>query len=291
MSIPASLAKPWCVREIRFATPDGPLAALESLPEGEPAGTAVLVPGFTGSKEDFLPLLATLAGGGFRVVCYDQRGQYESPGLSAPGEYSLARFGADLWDVLRQVTEQDSARSGTGPVHLLGHSFGGMVAREALLQYGSERPPLASVTFLGTGPARIAGNSGARARLLLGVSRFLTLAQIQRIIPVDRHPDPDVSRFLLGRWLGNDRASIQEMARALLGEPDRIDQLAARLREWSLPTLVTCGEAETTWPTEEQREMARRLDAAFVGIPGAGHSPNTEAPDLLAAALLDFWLR
>jgi pimeloyl-ACP methyl ester carboxylesterase len=284
MSIPESLTKPWCVQEIRLSSPDGPLAALESTPEGEPTGTAVLVPGFTGSKEDFLPLLAPLAAGGFRVICYDQRGQYESPGLAAAGDYSLARFGADLWRVLEQTAPADG-----GPVHLLGHSFGGFVVREALLQTGPERPPLASVTFLGSGPARVPGQAGARARLLLGVSRFLSLAQIQRIVPVDKHPDPDVARFLLARWLGNDRASIRAMARVLVDEPDRTDQLADRLREWVLPALVACGEAETTWPTALQREMAHRLGAGFVGFPGIGHSPNTDVPDLLAATLLDFW--
>ena len=305
MSIPASMVKPWCVQELRLRTPDGPLAALDSRPEGEPSGTAVLVPGFTGSKEDFLPLLAPLAVGGIRVVCYDQRGQFESPGLPAPARaigpygrpagpigaprptgYSLAGYAADLWHVLAQVADL----SGGGPVHVLGHSFGGMVLRDALLQYSGDRPTLASVAFLGTGPARIGGNSAARTRVLLGISRFLTLAQIQRIIPADRHPDPDVAAFLLARWLGNDRASIRAMAQALLAEPDRTGQLADRLRQWALPTLVACGEAETTWPTEQQREMSRRLGAAFVGFPGIGHSPNTDAPDLLAAALLDFWL-
>ena len=285
MSIPVSMAKPWCVQDTRFVTPDGPLAALESTPEGAPSGTAVLVPGFTGSKEDFLPLLAPLAVGGFRVICFDQRGQYESPGLTDPRQYSLARFGADLREVLDQVAAQPDS----GPVHLLGHSFGGLVARETLFQAGETRPPLASVTFLGTGPSRIAGNAGARTRLLLGAIRFLNAAQLQRIIPVDKNPDPDVSRFLLARWLGNDRASIRAMAVALLAEPDRTELLADRLREWSLPALVACGEAETTWPTAQQRKMAGRLGAEFVGFPGIGHSPNTDSPELLTAALLDFW--
>ncbi|HEV2634754.1 MAG TPA: alpha/beta hydrolase [Actinocrinis sp.] len=282
--------KPRSVRELRFSTLGGPLAGLESRPDGSPSGTAVLVPGFTGSKEDFLPLLAPLAIGGIRVVCYDQRGQYESPGLADPAGYSLPAFGRDLWQVLAEVAETADGE----PLHVLGHSFGGMVLREALLQADGggrrPRPQLASVAFLGSGPDRIAGMSGARARLLFGVSRFLTLAQIQRIIPADDHPDPDVSRFLLARWLGNDRAGVRAMAQILLNEPDRTEQLADRLRELGLPVLVSCGEAETTWPTAQQREMAQRLGAPFVGFPGIGHSPNTDCPDLLAAALLDFWL-
>lgn len=286
MSIPVSLARPAGVRELRFSTPDGPLAALDSRPDGTPSGLAVLVPGITGSKEDFLPLLAPLAVGGIRAICYDQRGQYESAGLADPLKYSLTAFADDLWRVLAQAADLAEG----APVHVVGHSFGGQVLRAALLQSGDGRPPLASVSFLGSGPDRIAGNSGARARLLLGISRFLTQAQIQRLIPMDKHPDPQVARFLLARWLGNDRASVRAIARALLTEPDRTAHLALRLRELALPAMVFCGEAETTWPTAQQREMAERLGVPFVGFPGIGHSPNTEVPDLLAAALLDFWL-
>ena len=56
--------------------------------EGEPHGTALLVPGFTGSKEDFISVLPLLAADGWRVVTYDQRGQYESAGTPEP--YTLA---------------------------------------------------------------------------------------------------------------------------------------------------------------------------------------------------------
>ena len=44
-------------------------------------GTAVLVPGFTGSKEDFIAVLAPLTAAGWQVVAFDQRGQFEVAGL------------------------------------------------------------------------------------------------------------------------------------------------------------------------------------------------------------------
>src|SRR5215467_5129606 len=45
---------------------DGRLAALEAAPAGPVPvrGVAVLVPGFTGSKEDFIPLLSPVAAAG-----------------------------------------------------------------------------------------------------------------------------------------------------------------------------------------------------------------------------------
>ena len=57
----------------------GPLVALDTGGEAV-RGTALLVAGYPGSKEDFAPLLAPLAEAGYRVVALDQRGQFESPG-------------------------------------------------------------------------------------------------------------------------------------------------------------------------------------------------------------------
>ena len=53
----------------------GPLAALDTGTAAE--GTVLLLAGFTGSKEDFAPLLAPIAAAGLRAVAIDQRGQYE----------------------------------------------------------------------------------------------------------------------------------------------------------------------------------------------------------------------
>jgi pimeloyl-ACP methyl ester carboxylesterase len=38
-----------------------------------------------------------------------------------------------------------------------------------------------------------------------------------------------------------------------------------------------------------QAEMARRLEAECVVLPGAAHSPAVEAPETTAAALTRFW--
>ena len=44
----------------------------------------MLIPGFTGSKEDFLPILEPLAAAGRTVYAVDQRGQYQSPHAAGP---------------------------------------------------------------------------------------------------------------------------------------------------------------------------------------------------------------
>jgi pimeloyl-ACP methyl ester carboxylesterase len=246
------------------------------------AATAVLVPGFTGSKEDFLPLLDPLAAAGVRAFALDLRGQHESPGLPDPKGYGIASFGADIRAVLGLVADG-------GPLHLLGHSFGGHAVREALL--GGDLPSdLRSLTLLCSGPAGVIEAARARAELFLAASRELTLQQIHEMEPVNLHPDPAVQAFLLKRWLTNDPASLQAMAQCLLDEPDRTDELKALLVEANLPCLIVTGVAEDVWPAELQRTTAERLGARFAAIPDAGHSPNTQQPEATAKVLLDFWL-
>src|SRR2546428_2518034 len=81
-----------------FAIPSGPIAALDIGPVTgtAPRHPALLVPGFTGSKEDFAPILLALAAAGHRAVSIDQRGQYESRGPDDPSAYSLDALATDL---------------------------------------------------------------------------------------------------------------------------------------------------------------------------------------------------
>src|SRR4051812_2731758 len=132
----------------------GPLAALDTGGEAV-RGTALLVAGYTGSKEDFAPLLAPLADAGYRVVAIDQRGQFESPGPDDPAAYSVTELGLDVVAVARRLREEAGE-----PLHLLRHSFGGLVTRAAVL---AEPTLFASFTLLGSGPAKL---TGRRAGLL-----------------------------------------------------------------------------------------------------------------------------
>src|SRR5437763_10851727 len=87
-------------RSRTFAGGAGPLAALDTGPD-DASATVLLVAGYTGSKEDFAPLLAPLATAGVRAVAVDQRGQYESPGPDDPAAYCVDELAADVLAVGR----------------------------------------------------------------------------------------------------------------------------------------------------------------------------------------------
>nr|MDP9498218.1 alpha/beta hydrolase [Actinomycetota bacterium] len=101
-----------------------------------------------------------------------------------------------------------------------------------------------------------------------------------------RGPQPaEVRAFLRERLLRGSAAALVAMADALLGEPDRVDALAAT----RVPVLVAHGEDDDAWSPAVQRVMADRLGAAYEVVPDALHSPAAENPDGTAKVLLAFW--
>lgn len=160
MSKPPRLTLPSVARAYRLGTARGEFAVHEA---GEPLrGTALLVPGFTGSKEDFIGLLEPLAAAGYRVVAVDGRGQYESPGPRDESAYGCEELARDL---LAQARALDA-----GPVHLVGHSLGGLICRAAVLR---DPAPFASLTLMSSGPAAITENQQARTKLLIAALETL----------------------------------------------------------------------------------------------------------------------
>ncbi|WP_119727440.1 alpha/beta fold hydrolase [Thermomonospora amylolytica] len=284
MSTPRFLTLPPGVRRTEIETSRGTFAALEALPgSGVPERCpALLVPGFTGSKEDFIAVLQSLARPGRRVVAIDMRGQYESTGPEDEAAYALPALGADVRALLDAL--------GPEPAHLVGHSFGGLVTREAILGAGAR--PL-SYTLMSSGPSAI---TGPRRRDVESLVTMLPQLGVHRIWAEHLEPDARAGRlpeeiigFLRRRMLGNSVTGLLTMAREILDAPDRVEELAKVSDEAGLPVLVLFGENDNAWEPRVQAEMAERLGAARVVIPGAAHSPAVEAPETTASALADFW--
>ncbi|MFF2146681.1 alpha/beta fold hydrolase [Kitasatospora sp. NPDC058190] len=291
MSTPPFLTLPGCARTERVVTARGEFAALRAEPDGPVRGSALLVPGFTGSKEDFIGLLEPLAAAGYRVTAVDQRGQYETGGPDEAAAYELPALGADV----RALTEVLAAEG--GPVHLLGHSFGGQVVREAVLAAAAAGPlPWRSLTLMATGPGAIDSAEAARTKLLLDALPVLTLEEIWQVMrQMDESSDmpkpalePDVTEFLHRRWVANVPQALAVVGGHLVAAPDRVDELAA-VAAGALPVLVLSGVRDYAWPVPEQTRMAERLGARRVVVADAGHSPNAEQPAVTAEALAAFW--
>lgn len=286
VSTPRFLKLPDGVRRTDIATSRGSFAALEALPgSGVPERSpALLVPGYTGSKEDFIAVLQTLARSGRRVVAIDMRGQYETPGSDDPADYTCGALGKDIGALLEVL--------GPDPVHLVGHSFGGLVTREAVLD---GRVPPITYTLMSSGPAAISGQSATNARALMEALPELGMEQIWQLKlgpdAVAKGVPPEIVEFLKRRSLGNCPSGLIAMAAQLTSCPDRVDELAKLSADTDLPVLVLYGEDDDAWDPRVQAGMADRLGAERVVIPGAAHSPSVDAPETTASALTDFWSR
>jgi pimeloyl-ACP methyl ester carboxylesterase len=280
----AAFAPPPDARTYRLRTARGEFAVVDSPVAGgvEPKGVVLMLPGFTGSKEDFTLLHEPLGARGYRTVAVDGRGQYESDGPehdeAAYAQTELAR------DVLAQV-----AALGVR-VHLVGHSLGGQIARAAVLL---DRAPFVSLTLMSSGPARISVSQQQRVKLLRDALDTMTMAEVWKVIQAMGPPEevggpavgPGDPERLRSRWLGTRPAQLLATGRQLCDEPDRVAELAA-----VAPAChVLSGAYDDTWPVPLLDEMATRLDARRTVITGAEHSPNTDQPLPTARALADFF--
>jgi pimeloyl-ACP methyl ester carboxylesterase len=265
-------------------TLQGPAGELAALDTGGAGPTVLLVPGFTGSKEDFAPLLDPVRAAGLRAVAIDQRGQHESTGPEDPARYSVPELATDVVAVGRRLRAE-----GSGPVHLLGHSLGGLVSRAAVI---AEPGLFDSLTLLDSGPAEL---TGPRAQLIGHLAPLLdvggvdlvvrTLAEMEVDDPVRATIPPATAAFQTQVLRTSNEAGLRGMAEALLTEPDRVAELAAT----GVPVLVAHGVADNAWTPAAQADMAARLGARHEVIGRSRHSPAIENPDDTVAVLLSFW--
>jgi len=277
-------ALPEGAERVRYAVPSGELAGVAAGDPGaadQPAPRIVLVPGVTGSKEDFALMLPLLVQAGYRVEAFDLAGQYESHAagperLDPPrARYDEALFVDDLVAVLR---------SGATPAHLLGYSFAGTIAQAAAVRH----PELvASLTLLSTPPVsgqafrRLASAGGLGAL----VSRFCTARMSAGIFLWGvrqnlAHAAGHRLSFVAKRLGFTRRQSVDDIHRLMRHTPD----LDAGVRALGIPKLVAFGTHDT-WAPRLHRAFAARIGAEAIEY-RTGHSPCETTPHQLVRDLL-----
>jgi esterase len=213
--------------------------------------------------DDVAPALAD----GWRVVALDQRGHGET---AHGGRHAIPAYIGDVDALLETI-------GAVGPVVLLGHSFGGMVANH----YAAARPARVGALILeDSDVARDdhddfilpwAGVHDTRDGLEQAIGARLApyLRKSMRQVP--------------GGWtLTFEPREVLESERALNGD---------YWREWlshDCPALIVRGAKSRVVPGTVLEEMARRRPNTQLVTIDAGHSVHIDAPEAFVAAVRAF---
>jgi pimeloyl-ACP methyl ester carboxylesterase len=257
-----------------FVEIQGELLAVQVFEPKQHRGDALLIHGYTGSKEDFIDIGPLLAERGYRVVTFDNRGQHESPHSQREDAYSIASLARDAIALTDHFGMQHP--------HLLGHSFGGLVAQRAAVLAPSH---WASLTIFCSGPGAIP--NVPELPMTIDVLETMSMPEAwDKYRDLDAQAEPTYE-LMKRRWAMSDPRSVITHAKHLVSEPSII----AEVRATGLPTYVVYGENDDAWPLAMQDEMAAELGAPVTVIANAGHCPNEDQPAVTAMVLADFWDR
>ncbi|MEB3982153.1 alpha/beta fold hydrolase [Mycobacterium sp. 663a-19] len=249
---------------------------VENGPHSEPA--LLLIHGYAGSTVWWDRLVPRLAEN-HRVIRVDLLGH----GRSAKP--------ADGYAIAAQANMIASVLSGLGvrTVIAVGHSTGGVIATAL-----AERRPVVALALIDSGPSVDAYlHPGGLGRLISipVVGRILWALRSESTIrkglrsaftrEVDIAPQivADVRSMNHRAFTATPKETMKYVARRSL--PDRLGELA-------LPVLVVFGVEDRRWRSSSTAEYTTVPNVAVELLPGVGHTPMLEEPDLTTALLAGF---
>lgn len=192
--------------------------------------------------------------------------------------------------VCDEITAEMSALS--GPVFLLGHSFGGFFAAEVALRVPSVSGliclsvPFTKVTLANSAENYSKGMSVALKDAADAWSKSPNMSTFNRWMaacgPI-YFSDGNGGAALLGTDL-----SSFEVYRALRKDADAMEPLLDRLAEWKGLKLFFAGEEDPLFLRSHLESEARRARAHFHALPGAKHFLHFDQPETVVRLIDDF---
>jgi pimeloyl-ACP methyl ester carboxylesterase len=250
-----------------------------------PLATVVFLHGLGGSTFSWRHNAPLFAARGYRVISLDMRGF----GLSDKdfgSDYSHPAQAGLVADVLAELDVEKA--------YLVGHSMGTSVMLHFAHLYPEKVLGLISVAgavsfrgssafpraFLSFPPFRRAG--------AVFLTRYATKERIKGILESAYYQEAVAAGALDGYY---NRIVNGKWAQALLAMTRDMDKNAINfaLEDMAFPTLVFWGEEDTWVKRSDIDELKSRIPSAKLHImPGTGHLPMEESPELFNALLLAF---
>lgn len=237
--------------------------------------TVLMLHDADGGHRTFAPQVEVLAGSGYRAVAWDMPGYGRSAPMDPYAFKGLAERCLALVEALQ-----------CGPVALVGHGMGAMLALEVAVRQPAQ---VGRLVLCAGGPAL-----DAQARQDWVQPRLEALASGQTMA--------QVAQQLVPRFIGSGalpegvRLADHAMAQVYPGTYRRalealagFDRGAAAFMHLHMPTLLVSGALDRCTPPGAMQALAQVLtDARHVCLPHVGHWPQLEDPDGFDGALLDF---
>lgn len=212
----------------------------------------------------------------YNVVAFDLPGHGHSKRL--PEHWSFDFTAAMVAELIEQTS--------TTPVHLVGISFGGMIAQVTTVAH----PELVrSLTLISTASHFLdAAREVLRARAVTvrtGGMHAVVQTSLERwFTPETRRQRPDIVDRITKTLLGDDAATHAAIW-DLISELD----ISRRLGEIRCPTLILGGEHDPSTPPNVAYGLFDSIPGATIKIiPNASHIVTVEAPAAVNAALAAF---
>jgi 3-oxoadipate enol-lactonase len=237
--------------------------------------TVLCLHGIGSCSASFQPQVDELAGD-LRLLAWDAPGYAKS--VDPEGPLDLDGYADAAASVLR-----DRA---TGPAHVLGVSWGGVVA----MRLARRHPELVRSLVLADSSR---GSARAEEQATAMRSRATELGELGAwAFAAARGPrlvSPAAPAELVECVVETMAGSVRLPGYGWAAESMATTDLEPELAELRVPTLVLCGAEDTvTGPAESQAIAGGIPDAVFVTIRGAGHLANQEAPESFNAWLSAF---
>ncbi len=262
--------------EVWVERPDGTRIRCVVMGDGP---TVVLSHGYGAAIIEWNVVGPMLVEAGHRVVAFDWRGHGGSTiGADGVSPEVIAGDHVAIFDAL----EIDDAV-------LVGHSTGGYLAIAAMLEQPSVADRVRGLVLV----ASLAGDAAAHAPQVRAQVPMITSGVMERIArgattgPLfaasiwGPEPSPAAGRVFLEQFLAREHGPLVPLLQRLsyTGFYDRLGEL-------DVPTVIVCGEADSTTPRSHAEAMAAGIRGSRnVWVPNAGHMLNWQAPEVIVDAI------
>jgi len=247
---------------------------LDPNPSGKPA--VLLLHGLGADGSSWALQMPALSQAGFRPIAPDAPGFGQSA-YDGRG-WSIRRVSAQMSGLLEEL--------GTGPVHVVGLSMGGVIAQQFALDFPQLIKKLVLVsTFSVLRPEEFSGWLYFFRRML----SIVTLGQQAQAQMVAQRlfPDPQSQELRAMFVTIVMRSDPRAYRRAMLALG--LFNTSRRLQEIKIPTLVITGVNDSTVSPARQKLLADGIPGARqVLIPAAGHAVSVDQAGLFNQALIEF---